>query len=1166
MIQIAKYAQTYRQFSLVILALLAPFYALGDSPVAHFGSAQTVVARASSECFGVAVDSSGNVYIADTFNNRVLKETFTSGGYTESVIAIGLNKPYGVAVDNAGNVFVADTYNNQIVKESLTSGSYSPSVVVSVKNPWNVAVDKSGNLYVAGGNGTAMGLPPFVYKETPSGSTYQQSLVADASSGLSIPMEVTVDSSGNLFVTDSGTESVYKFSPSGSTYTKSTIASGFQFPTGVTVDGNGIVYVADAYQNQILAETPSSNGTYTQSVFPTSLLNFPYELAAGRNGEIFVANPQNFDALKVSTASPDLGAVSVGAQSGPVSLNFVFDSASTINHPAVFTQAVADFDFVDDGQGSCTTNGTSLTYQAGQTCSVEVLFHPYVSGVSSGAAVLTDPLGDQIAVAYIRGTGLAPQVAFSPAPQSLVPSYGTVGPSRVAVDGAQDVFSIHGNDIVEDKSSFISTLFSNLNEPTSIAVDAAGNLYITLVGSRTLIRETPYSGGYYQSLTATGFSLPMGVTVDNQGNIYVADLGLFEVLKIAPAASGFAVSSVGTGLRYPSSVAVDGNGVVYIGNSTNQVTVETPSANGYTQSVLTFSGATINNVAADMRGYFYTVDTSGAKVTRWSMASGTLVGTNVGTNIQNPYDVSIDRNGNAFITNVYGGFSQITEVGSALPPVIQFANTPIGSTSTDSPQSLTLLNVGNEPLTFPIPSSGENPSISDGFSLNDNAPGACPQIGSGFSSPGMLAAGSSCSFSFSFAPTVVGIDQSVVGLLDNSLNAPAPNYKQQGFFLIGQGLPLAPIITSPAQGSMLPGSSVTFGWNTVPGVSFYSLWIGTQGVGSRDLFNSGNINTQSATVSNLPVGGQTIYVRLFSWMNGGWQTRDCTFKAFGTLAPATIISPSPGSTLVGSAATFNWTSGTGVSFYSLWVGTQGVGSRDVYNSGNTSALSVNVPNLPTNARPVYVRLFSWIGNAWQTHDYTYTASGQPVPAAITSPAPGSTLVSTVGDATFTWNAGTGVSFYSIWVGSQGVGSRDLYNSGNTPDLAASVSKLPTDGRTIYVRLFSWINNAWQTRDYTFVAVLVPAPAEITSPIAASTLPGSTATFTWSPGAGVSFYSIWVGTQGAGSRDLYNSGNTTVKSVTLSNLPTDGRGVYVSLFSWINGAWQTRNYWYYSYKP
>jgi hypothetical protein len=103
-------------------------------------------------------------------------------------------------------------------------------------------------------------------------------------------------------------------------------------------------------------------------------------------------------------------------------------------------------------------------------------------------------------------------------------------------------------------------------------------------------------------------------------------------------------------------------------------------------------------------------------------------------------------------------------------------------------------------------------------------------------------------------------------------------------------------------------------------------------------------------------------------------------------AKASMTSPSPGSTLAGSTATFTWSAGSGVSQYSLAVGTTGAGSANLYNRSTGTARSAAVTGLPTNGSTVYVRLWSLIGGAWQWNDYTYRAAGGTgTPAPTTAP-------------------------------------------------------------------------------------------------------------------------------------------------------------------------------------
>jgi hypothetical protein len=182
-----------------------------------------------------------------------------------------------------------------------------------------------------------------------------------------------------------------------------------------------------------------------------------------------------------------------------------------------------------------------------------------------------------------------------------------------------------------------------------------------------------------------------------------------------------------------------------------------------------------------------------------------------------------------------------------------------------------------------------------------------------------------------------------------------------------------PVLTSPAAGSTLGGSSATFAWKTGSGVSSYWLYVGSA-PGSWDLYNSGQLapTTLSRPVSGLPTDGRTLYVRLWWLADGGWSYADTPCRAASTGGRAALVGPAPGSTLRGSSATFSWTAGSGVTAYWLYAG-NAPGSADIYNSNQLSAttLSRAVSGLPTDGRTLYVRLWWFANGAWSYADYSY---------------------------------------------------------------------------------------------------------------------------------------------------------------------------------------------------
>ena len=276
------------------------------------------------------------------------------------------------------------------------------------------------------------------------------------------------------------------------------------------------------------------------------------------------------------------------------------------------------------------------------------------------------------------------------------------------------------------------------------------------------------------------------------------------------------------------------------------------------------------------------------------------------------------------------------------------------------------------------------------------------------------------------------------------------------------------------------------------------MYVGTS-VGGSNLFTQDRGTSLTATVTNLPTDGSAVYVRLFSRINGIWLFNDYVYTAATvTTAKAEMTTPAPGSTLTASSVTFGWTAGSGVSQYWLYVGTS-VGASNLYTQDRGTNLSALVTNLPTNGSTVHLRLFSRINGTWLFNDYTYTAAA--AGAQMTTPAPGSTL--TASTVTFQWTAGaecpsTGCMSAPVWVGA--ICSRRIVER----SLTATVPNLPTNGSTVYVRLFSRVNGSWLFNDYTYTAATVTtAKAVMTTPAPGSTLSSSTVTFQWTAGNGVS---------------------------------------------------------------
>lgn len=257
---------------------------------------------------GVAMDVSGNVYVADQYNDRIRKVsplavvTTVAGNGSNVPFADGLGTaanfygPTEVAVDGIGNVYVADQSNHRIRKISPAglvttfagSGSwgYADGIGATAKfsSPSGVAVDSSGNVYVADSwNHRIRKISPVGLVTTLAGSgTAGFSDGTGTAASFNYPTRIAVDGSGNLYVTDNGNRRIRKINPAGVVTTfagngctqiingsatgcfaeGAALAASFNNPQGLTVNDSGIVYVADSYNNRIRKITPGAGGGY----------------------------------------------------------------------------------------------------------------------------------------------------------------------------------------------------------------------------------------------------------------------------------------------------------------------------------------------------------------------------------------------------------------------------------------------------------------------------------------------------------------------------------------------------------------------------------------------------------------------------------------------------------------------------------------------------------------------------------------------------------------------------------------------------------------------------------------------------------------------------------------------------------------------------------------
>jgi hypothetical protein len=283
-------------------------HGIGTGPqVSFLPGSQIPLGSNISTPFGVAVDGSGNVFVANG-NIAQVQEILATGGYTTvNTLAPQFGSPAGLALDGAGNVFVGDYHNNAVYEilapNYTTVKTLAPTFnfknplgvpVTGFNEPFGVAVDGSGNVFVADQQNHVVEeilapnyttINPYYLSSNPS--VYNSFT----------PVWVAVDGSGNIFVGDIQQGAVEEMLAASSYTTLNTLASGFKFETGVAVDGNGNVFFTDAGSNPVSVKELLAADGYavdTMVTYPLgSSFTKPEGIAVDGNGNVFVADWSN---------------------------------------------------------------------------------------------------------------------------------------------------------------------------------------------------------------------------------------------------------------------------------------------------------------------------------------------------------------------------------------------------------------------------------------------------------------------------------------------------------------------------------------------------------------------------------------------------------------------------------------------------------------------------------------------------------------------------------------------------------------------------------------------------------------------------------------------------------------------------------------------------------
>jgi NHL repeat len=638
---------------------------------------------------GVAVDTAGNLYVADSTNATIRK--ITSNGVVTTLAgqpgvpgtADGMGSaarfylPTGVAVDTAGNVYVADALNNNIRKitpagwvttlagqwGTIGGSSDGTGTNAAFYTPTGVAVDTAGNVYVADSvNSSIRRISPGGVVTTLAG----QPLMPGNADGtgraarFNHPTGVAVDSAGNVYVADYGNDTIRKISPAGvvttlagSGFAGSTDGTGraaqFNSPAGVAVDQAGNVYVADTSSDTIRKITPA--GVVTTLA-----------------GEVLVAGSADGVGNAARFNQPD------GVAVDTVGRVYVADTLNNTIRKVSSDGAVTSFAGLAGGMGSTDGTGDLARFDAPTGVAVDNTGNLYVADWLNSTIRRITPAGVV--------TTLAGQAGVTGSADGTGTNALFYGPQGVALDAAGNLYvADSGGDEIRKITSVgvVTTLAGSgtagsadgtgsgaqFNDPTGVAVDRTGNVYvadfynqdirkITPAGAVTTFAGQPGNSGTNDGTgSAAQFEGPTGVAVDSAGDVYVADPGAMTIRKISSASvvttlageplTVGAVDGIGGAARFnePAGVAVDGSGNVYVADTYNEMIRKIASAGRVT--TLGGSWGTIGSsdgsgtnaafyrpmaVAVDGAGNLYVADTSNNTIREGfptSTASGNLM-------------------------------------------------------------------------------------------------------------------------------------------------------------------------------------------------------------------------------------------------------------------------------------------------------------------------------------------------------------------------------------------------------------------------------------------------------------------------------------------------------------------------------------------------------------
>jgi sugar lactone lactonase YvrE len=672
---------------------------------------------------GVAFDALGNLFLSDLGNNRIRKVdvrgaiTTVAGDGSPGYQGDGgpatnasLRNPDCVAVDASGNLFIADTGNVRVRKVDTNgiittvagdgmsgfSGDYGPAANASLNNPAGVAVDALGDLFIADeGNGRvrkvdANGIITTVAGDYPFGPAGVGDGGPATNANVS-PAAVAVDARGNLYIADLGNR-IRKVDAKGvittvaggaysDPFTGGPFFSGdggaatnanLYFPSGVAVDASGALFIADSYNQRV--RKVGTNGIITTFAGGGSIgdgraatgaeLTIPGGVAVDSAGDLFVVDQGNSRVREVTVD----GIITTVAGNGPYGSlgDGGLATNAEIKPSAVAVDALGDLFITDSGSIRKVDGAGMISRFAGNGSAI----YSGDGGAATNAGV--DPAG-----AAVDAEG-----------NLFIPDWGNHRIRRVNAKGI--ISTVAGNGTSGFTGDGGAATNASLSHPVGVAVDRLGDLFIADSGNNRIrkvdakgIISTAAGNGEAFSFGDGGASTNAGliadaVAVDPFGNIFILDQERGQVREVDSRGlistvagngdfgfSGDGGAATNAALNFPQAVAVDALGNLFIADANNQRVREVALAGSATLYLENISTATAGNYDVIVTNLYGSATSAVASVT---VALPTL-------------GASLGAGGLALRFNGAPGLKCLLEETSSLnPPVVWF---PVATNAAD---------------------------------------------------------------------------------------------------------------------------------------------------------------------------------------------------------------------------------------------------------------------------------------------------------------------------------------------------------------------------------------------------------------------------------------------------------------------------------------------------